>query len=152
MKEPPRHIVAAGALVSNAEGQVLLIDSPWRGWEFPGGQVEEGEDIVSGLRREIFEETGVEADIGSMVGLYSNLSKNVVITTFLAQYRSGDLTTSAESLRVQWCERDRAVAKVSHPAVRCRLQDLLDFRGEQVYRAYTIEPYRLLTKHRSRYP
>jgi 8-oxo-dGTP diphosphatase len=34
----PTHIVAAGAFVTNALGQVLMIQSPRYGdWEFPGG-------------------------------------------------------------------------------------------------------------------
>ena len=45
----PCHIVAVGGLVRNADGLILLMRHPRRGWEFPGGQVEEGEDLP--LRR-----------------------------------------------------------------------------------------------------
>lgn len=146
-KIAPKHIVATGALVSNSAGEVLLIDSPWRGWEFPGGQVEEGEDIVSALKREVMEETGVEITVGSMVGMYTNLTHSVLITTFLADYVSGELTTSKESLQVKWVSRQQALADVTHPTVHMRLQDMLDYNGSTVYRAYTIEPYKLVTGH-----
>ncbi len=148
MKTPPKHIVAAGALVYNADGEVLLIDSPWRGWEFPGGQIEEGEDIISGLVREVFEESGVKIEVGPMVGLYSNISKGVVITTYLADYLSGELTTSAESLQVKWCDPEQSRRDVTHPAVSARLEDLLVYNGTVIYRAYTIDPYRVITEHR----
>lgn len=147
-KHKPKHIVAAGALVADAGGRILLIDSPWRGWEFPGGQIEEGEDIIAGLKREVFEESGVDIAVGPMVGLYSNLSMAVVIATFLADYVAGDLTTSAESLRVKWCDREQAAGDVTHPAVLARLHDLLAYHGSVIYRAYTIDPYRVLTEHR----
>ncbi len=148
MRDAPRHIVAAGALVRDAAGRVLLIDSPWRGWEFPGGQVEQGEDILSALKREVFEETGVDITVGPMVGLYSNLTMNVVITTFLAEYIAGELTTSDESLRVKWCDPREALDDVIHPAVLARLQDLLAYDGSVVYRSYTIDPYCVLSEHR----
>lgn len=147
MKTAPRHIVAAGALVRDAAGRVLLIDSPWRGWEFPGGQIERGEDLITGLKREIYEETGVRARIGPLAGIYSNLSDGIVIATFLADYLAGELTTSAESLQVQWFTRQQCEAEVVHPAVRARLQDMLAYNGRVVYRAYMMEPYRIITEH-----
>jgi 8-oxo-dGTP diphosphatase len=148
MKTAPQHIVAAGALVSDAAGRVLLIDSPWRGWEFPGGQIERGEDIIAGLKREVFEETGVRARVGALTGIYSNLSNGIVITTFLADYLAGELTTSAESLQVQWFSRQQCETEVVHPAVRARLLDMLAYDGRVVYRAYMMDPYRVVTEHR----
>jgi 8-oxo-dGTP diphosphatase len=144
----PRHIVAAGALVTDAAQRVLLIDSPWRGWEFPGGQIECGEDVITGLKREILEESGIHAKVGALAGLYSNLSNGVVIATFLADYLYGIPITSAESLQVIWCPREHCEARVTHPAVRARLRDMLDYDGRAVYRAYTLEPYRVVVEHR----
>ena len=148
-RDAPRHIVAAGALVRDAAGRVLMIESPWRGWEFPGGQVEQAEDIISAVKREVFEETGVAIAVGPMVGLYSNLTMGVVITTFLADYSGGELSSSAESLQVKWCQPREALDIVTHPAVLARLQDMLAYDGSVVYRSYTIDPYCMLTEHRS---
>lgn len=55
----PVHIVSAAGLVRRGD-EVLLVRSPRRGWEFPGGQVEQGESVLAALHREIWEETGVE--------------------------------------------------------------------------------------------
>ena len=52
------HFVSAAGLVYK-DGKVLLIRSARRGWEFPGGVVEQGEAILDGLKREICEESGI---------------------------------------------------------------------------------------------
>ena len=54
------HKVSVAALVTNDEGKILLVNSPWRGWEYPGGLIEPGETFQEALHREIREEAGVE--------------------------------------------------------------------------------------------
>ena len=57
-----RYVRAAGGIVRNAEGQILMIFR--RGvWDFPKGKVESGEGNEEAAVREVHEETGVEARI-----------------------------------------------------------------------------------------
>ncbi len=50
--------------IRNGEPIYLLLHRVlnWRGWEFPKGGVEEGEDHIEALKREIKEETGLDVD------------------------------------------------------------------------------------------
>ena len=62
MTPPPIHV--AVAVIEDDQGRILLSRRPegvHQGglWEFPGGKVEEGEDLAQGLRREIREELGL---------------------------------------------------------------------------------------------
>jgi 8-oxo-dGTP diphosphatase len=135
--EPPRHIVAVSGLVTDPlTGRVLLIRSPRRGWEFPGGQVERGETLTDALVREVREETGVTVEVSDLVGVYSNTHSHIVMFGFLCAWLEGTPTTSPESLEVAWVERDRALERVTNPAIYDRLRDMLDFDGTVVYRAY----------------
>lgn len=42
---------------------VLMVDHRWRGWVAPGGKVDPGETPREGAVRELFEETGVRAEL-----------------------------------------------------------------------------------------
>ena len=138
----PVHIVAVGGLVRNADGQVLMIQSPRRDWEFPGGQVEEGETLIQALEREILEETGLVASVKSLAGLYSNLREPpILIVDFICEYVSGHARQSAESLKVEWLAPAEALARISRPSIRARMKDMLDFSGSITYRAYSVDAF-----------
>lgn len=140
----PKHIVAVSGMISHPDGKVLLIRGPRRGWEFPGGQVEEGENLIEALQREIKEESGVTASIGSLVGVYSNIkSPTKLAFGFLADYVGGELTTSDESLETKWVARHFALQRVSNPIIYDRMKDMLDFSGRVIYRVYTSYPYQV---------
>jgi ADP-ribose pyrophosphatase YjhB (NUDIX family) len=60
-----RFLVTAGAVVSDAEGRVLLLHHRFRagsGWGIPGGFIEKGEQAEEALRRELREEIGLELE------------------------------------------------------------------------------------------
>ena len=140
----PKHIVAVSGLISHPDGKILLIRGPRRGWEFPGGQVEEGENLIEAFRREVQEETGITASIGPLVGIYSNTKPPTKLAFgFLGDYVCGELATSDESLETQWVARGSALQRVSNPIIYDRMKDMLDFSGRIVYRAYTNDPYQV---------
>ncbi|MFR9675684.1 NUDIX domain-containing protein [Streptomyces sp. TR06-5] len=58
--EPSAETVAAGVLLFDADGRVLLVDPTYKaGWEFPGGVVERGEAPARAGMREVSEELGI---------------------------------------------------------------------------------------------
>ena len=71
----PTHIVAAAGIVVNSSGEILLVKNNRRGWEFPGGQVEVGENVIDAVKREIMEEAGVEIEVGEVFCISSNTCK-----------------------------------------------------------------------------
>lgn len=67
--------IAAYAVIER-EGEILL--THWRrgrmsGWTLPGGGIEPGEDPKVTAKREVFEETGLNAKIGRLLGIDSRV-------------------------------------------------------------------------------
>jgi 8-oxo-dGTP diphosphatase len=140
----PRHSVVVGCLVRNADNEVLLIRHHKRGWEMPQGRVEEGENLLDALRREVLEEAGVEIEPGPLAAVWSMLSPPpAVIFTFLGRYTGGELSFSGDSLEACWFAADEALEQVTGPVMHDRLRVLLGYDGTTRYLAYTTRPYRV---------
>lgn len=147
MVNDPRHTIVVGCLVRNDTGEVLLVRHYKRGWEIPQGRVEEGENLLGALHREVWEETGVKVEPESLAGVWSKLSSPpAIIFTFIARYTSGALRVSAECPELGWFTRDEALALVTHPVNRDRLHCLLNFSGTVVYRSYRAKPYQIVAE------
>lgn len=77
-KEAARHllrrpVVGVVAAATCPDGRWLLIKRPSGLWALPGGTLEWGERLETGLRRELDEEAGVEIlSIDGLVGVYSD--------------------------------------------------------------------------------
>lgn len=138
--ELPTHIVATGGLILNDKDEVLLVNHPMKGWEFPGGIVELGETIPQALLREIKEESGVDVKIVNIVGIYSNTKKKkgyngvkeiptIVNVDFICQYVSGELATSIESIEVRWYSKLFAL-QIINPRQKLRLEKMLNHQSE----------------------
>lgn len=102
--------VAAGGVVSNARGEILLQKRADNGrWGLPSGYVDVGESVEHAAIREIWEETGIRKRVRRLVGIYSDPLCNVigaysngsliqfVIVIFECEYQSRELQISDES-------------------------------------------------------
>lgn len=119
------HLVSVAALVRNGEGEILLVKSPWRGWEYPGGLIEPGESFEAALKREVREESGVEIEITGFVGICKNVGSDIVNIDFTARYTGGELATSEESTEVGWYTPEKAMEMVTFPLTKKRLANML---------------------------
>jgi ADP-ribose pyrophosphatase YjhB (NUDIX family) len=156
----PTHIVSVGAMVQDGKGNVLLVKSNHRKiWEFPGGQVELGENLEEAVIREIKEESGTDVTVRSLAALYSSVQQTIwydgvtevppkLNLDFICDYIGGELTTSDETSEVIWCPCEKALEMITHPIFKMRMENLLNFSGEIYYSAYSSKPYQ---QHYNRY-
>lgn len=119
------HLVSVAALVTNDEGEILLVKSPWRGWEYPGGLIEPGESFEAALKREVREESGVEIEVTGFVGICKNVVRDIVNIDFTARYVGGELTVSEESTEVGWFALEEAMRMITFPLTKKRLANMV---------------------------
>jgi len=143
----PKQVIAVAGLVENSKNEILLVRHPRRGWEIAGGQVEEGENLIDALKREVKEEAGVDIVVGELAGIYTKVSSPaLLILGFLCEYVEGDLRPSIESPEVSWVPKGDVLKRVSHPAIYDRIQDMLKYTGKIMYRVYSTDPYVIYTE------
>jgi len=130
---PPKHIVSAATIVINDEGEILLIKGPRRGWEMPGGQVEEGESLKAAAIRETKEESGIDVEIVKFCGIFQNVKYSICNTLFLAIPIGGKLTTSAESLEVGFFPVAEALELVTWKNFRKRIELCLNEEAQPFF-------------------
>ncbi len=140
------HFVSVAALVSNDEGDVLLIKSPLRGWEYPGGMVEPGETFQEALLREVKEETGVTVEIMGFIGICKNVEKDIVNIDFSCRYIDGELKISEESPEVCWVKREDALEMITFPLTRKRMENMLSGNEKVSCFGFKKEPFEVITE------
>jgi 8-oxo-dGTP diphosphatase len=73
---PVRPVVGIGGAIVEA-GRVVLIKrryEPLAGqWSLPGGTLELGETLEAAVRREMFEETGLQVEVGAVVDVFDRI-------------------------------------------------------------------------------
>lgn len=144
MGEHPLHVVTVAGLVTRDDGHVLLVRVAGRGWELPGGRVEQGEDLVEALEREVDEEAGCRVRIERLVGVYSKLTPpEMVLHLFRCRHLSGDPRPSPDTPEAGWFPAGEARRLVTEEPNARRLRDGLDAGrdGGVLYRVYRLRPY-----------
>ncbi len=107
---------AVAALVVDGEGRLLLgrrAFEPDLGlWDTIGGFLEEEEDALAALRREVLEETGLEVSVGPFVGAFSDRygegddAPTALNLVYEAQAVGGDPRPADDVSELAWFPRD----------------------------------------------
>ena len=113
-------VVAAGAVIEDEEGRVLLVKHVperggfWQGkWICPGGRLNPGETIEEAVHREVFEETQLEIALISLLPPFERIVKSegktdlhVIYIDYLAKLVSGEFRPDSDVGEGIWVSRD----------------------------------------------
>ncbi|GAA2576824.1 NUDIX hydrolase [Actinomadura fulvescens] len=120
-----RHSVSVAGVIVDDQGRALLIQRRDNGhWEAPGGVLEQDEDIITGLRREVQEETGLDVTPIALTGVYKNMSRGIVALVFRCKAENGTLQETNESSAFRWVTAGEVI-ELADEAFAIRVVDAL---------------------------
>ena len=100
----PSVMVGAMALIQDDQGRILVLEHTYRRevpWGLPGGWLKHAESPESGLAREVFEETGLNVKVGSLLAADFWGSSQLDLL-FRCTVESGTYQSSDETGRHRW--------------------------------------------------
>lgn len=137
---PDRPYLGVGAVVLDAERRVLLVlrgGIPMQGeWSLPGGVLETGETMIEGMKREIFEETGLRVEPMRFAGVYDRIlldsagrpQYHYVLVDHVCRVVGGELRAGDDVRDVRWvAEKDLPEYKLAEMTERV-IREVLSHR------------------------
>ncbi|HET7579144.1 MAG TPA: NUDIX hydrolase [Bacillales bacterium] len=110
-------IVLVASVSIFRDDRVLIIrenkPTAFNKWNFPGGHIEYGEDILYSARREVKEETGFDVNLIGTTGVYNFISSSnnqVILFHFIGEVTGGSLNLEEDEITdSKWIITDELV-------------------------------------------
>src|SRR6516164_6989579 len=82
----PTKEVSVMAWIEDSDQNILLVrqTAGLKLWTLPGGKVKRRESLVKALKREVYEETALRVQIGSLLGVLDRRDKDAITLLFAA--------------------------------------------------------------------
>jgi len=130
------------SIIFNDQGLMLILrrsssdDRRPHQWDLPGGELEEGEDFLNGVHREIKEETGLEVADVRLIFAKSEVKTwekngqkdiaNIVRLIYIAKAKPGEVVLSYEHEEFRWMLIEEAIKIYEYPTHIEILQYVID--------------------------
>ena len=122
-----RETASAGGIVTNGDGEILVVSQHGTSWSLPKGHIDPGEDAIAAAKREIWEESGIgELELIRELGTYQRYkigadggedrSELKTITMFLFRTKQNSLKpVDPDNPEARWVAREEVAKLLTHP-------------------------------------
>lgn len=150
-KQLPMHTVSAAGFIIN-DNKLLLVHNPRKGWETPGGIIQEGESVLEALKREIYEEVQLEIEVLKLSSVMSVVNKQkgyngveeiqpLIVFDFICKTNNTNIKLSEEHDDFMWIEIDQAkdiIKKDMMARFECMMNKEIDFLKANKYSTVSV--------------
>jgi 8-oxo-dGTP diphosphatase len=135
----PGHTVGALCLIEH-EGRLLMLNQRHRkGWTFPGGLLNRGENAATAVVREVEEETGLQVEVGlPFATVVEPSSRRVDILFWVQAERSPQVDAAGEALTADWVTPS-AMGEIDDPTAGA-LAEFARFRSGASHQGRLLGP------------
>jgi 8-oxo-dGTP diphosphatase len=112
---------AAGGVVVDPRGRVVVVRQRSRTWSLPKGHLEDGEGWEDAARREVEEETGMRGRLGRELDparYRTPKGRDKTVRYWVMDYEEGEFAPNDEVDELRWLAPGDALALLSYPADR----------------------------------
>jgi mutator protein MutT len=96
-------IIAAFGFIFDEQNKILLCHRlDYDLWNLPGGTMELGESPWECVIREVKEETGLNAEIIRLAGIYNKPEKSELVFSFICRVVSGKISLNEEADKIEY--------------------------------------------------
>ena len=122
-----RETASAGGIVTNGDGEILVVSQHGTSWSLPKGHIDPGEDAIAAAKREIWEESGIdELELIRELGTYQRYkigadggedrSELKTITMFLFRTTQNSLKpVDPDNPEARWVAKGEVAKLLTHP-------------------------------------
>jgi ADP-ribose pyrophosphatase YjhB (NUDIX family) len=100
--------IGAFAIIFDDQNRVLLCHrEDLDVWNLPGGRVDSGEMPTDAVMREVLEESGLDVEVGRLVGVYGKINKDELDFSFICHAIGGELWIEGGAGESKYFELDK---------------------------------------------
>jgi ADP-ribose pyrophosphatase YjhB (NUDIX family) len=116
----PTKEVSVMAWIEDPDQNVLLVrqSAGLKFWTLPGGKVKRGEALIKALKREVYEETGLRVQIGSLLGVLDRRDKDAITLLFAAIATSGSLKVKRKQREIKEVSFQASLPEKASPSAK----------------------------------
>jgi len=108
------------AWIEDPEQRILFVRQAagLRFWTLPGGKVKRGESLVKALKREVYEETGLRVQIGSLLGVLDRRDKDSITLLFATVPNKNSIKVEQNNKEITKADFQASLPKKASPSAK----------------------------------